>query len=84
MLQEMMKILYTGDTVDNLKDTDVSPGLWGVIPVNNWTKILILFLFYYHFAIIYMKLKKDESRELKEANKAYEKGHLQNTCLLPN
>lgn len=47
----MMKILYTGDSVDNLKDTDVSPGLWGVIPVNNWTKILILFLFYYHFAI---------------------------------
>lgn len=30
-----MKILYTGDSVDNLKDTDVSPGLWGVIPVNN-------------------------------------------------
>ena len=50
----MMKILYTGGTVDNLKDTDVSPGLWGVIPVNhNCTKILILFLFlfYYHFAI---------------------------------
>ena len=49
-----MKILYTGDTVDNLKDTDVSPGLWGVIPVNNWTKILILFLFLfcYHFAIL--------------------------------
>ena len=49
----MMKILYTGDTVDNLKDTDVSPGLWGVIPVNNWTKILILFLFLFchHFAI---------------------------------
>ena len=52
MLQEMMKILYTGDTVDNLKDTDVSPGLWGVIPVNNWIKSLrlFLFLFCYHFA----------------------------------
>ena len=49
----MMKILYTGDTVDNLKDTDVSPGLWGAIPVNNCTEILtlFLFLFYYHFAI---------------------------------
>ena len=41
-----MKILYTGDTVDNLKDTDISPGLWGVIPVNNWTKILILFFIF--------------------------------------
>ena len=35
-----MKVLYTGDSVDNLKDTDVSPGLWGVILFNNWTKIL--------------------------------------------
>ena len=35
-----MKILYTGDSVNNLKDSDVSPGLWGVIPVNNWTRIL--------------------------------------------
>ena len=24
--QEMMKIIYTDDTVANLKDTDVSPG----------------------------------------------------------
>ena len=37
--------------------------------------------------IIYMKFKKknqDEARELKEANRANEKDHLQNTCLLPN
>ena len=52
----MMKILYTGDTVDNLKDTDVSPGLWGVIPVNNWTKILILFLFLFYKIILPFKL----------------------------
>ena len=51
-----MKILYTGDTVDNLKDTDVSPGLWGVIPVNNWTKILILFLFLFYKIILPFKL----------------------------
>ena len=25
-LQEMMKIIYTGETVENLKETDVSPG----------------------------------------------------------
>ena len=28
--------------------------------------------------------KKDEARELKEANRANEKDHLQNTFLLPN
>lgn len=27
-LQEMMKVLYTEDTVANLKDKDISPGKW--------------------------------------------------------
>ena len=27
-LQEMMKVLYTEDTVANLKDNDISPGKW--------------------------------------------------------
>ena len=83
----MMKILYTGDTVDNLKDTDVSPGLWGVILYLLTAGQKSLFYFYFYFTIIlpfkltiYMKFKKkqDDAGELKEANKAFLKGHLQN------
>ena len=68
----MRSLLHSPERTFNRKLTDVTNALLFAV--------LFVWFFYYHIAI-YIKythnIYKNEARELMEANKAYEKDHLQ-------